>query len=153
MRSDGSPVSGSVAARIIPFDSTPMSFAGARFATKTNFRPTSCSAVYAVAMPPTIVRTSSPSFTVIFISFFDFSTFSAAITSPTRRSIFMKSEIEILLSDAAGDAERRGLLRRDLLRRGDDASGAVSAPVLPPAAGDGAGDAPPTAEPPAAAPA
>ena len=44
MRSDGSPVSGSVAARIIPFDSTPMSFAGARFATKTNFLPTSCSA-------------------------------------------------------------------------------------------------------------
>ena len=45
MRSDGAPVSGSVAARIIPFDSTPMSFAGARFATKTNFFPTSCSGV------------------------------------------------------------------------------------------------------------
>ena len=45
MRSEGSPVSGSVAARIMPFDSTPMSFAGARFATKTNFLPTSCSGV------------------------------------------------------------------------------------------------------------
>ena len=45
VRSEGSPVPGSEAARIIPFDSIPISLAGARFATKTNFLPTSCSAV------------------------------------------------------------------------------------------------------------
>ena len=44
-RSDGSPVPGSEAARTIPFDSIPISFAGRRFATTTTFRPTSCSAV------------------------------------------------------------------------------------------------------------
>src|SRR5450756_2390699 len=55
-------------------------------------------------MPPTIVRTSSPILTVIFISFLDFSIFSAAITSPTRKSIFRKSSMEIFVSD--GDGER-----------------------------------------------
>ena len=44
-RSEGSPVPGSEAARTMPFDSIPMSFAGMRFATTTTFRPTSCSAV------------------------------------------------------------------------------------------------------------
>ena len=98
-------------------------------------------------MPPTIVRTSSPILTVIFISFFDFSTFSAAITSPTRRSSLRKSSMGILVSDGDGDGER--------FLEGEEtgASGAVSAPELPPAAGDGAGDAPSAAGPPAAAPA
>ena len=43
-RSDGSPVSPTVAASTIPFDSTPMSLAGFRFATiTTTFLPTSAS--------------------------------------------------------------------------------------------------------------
>src|SRR5512141_2507767 len=40
------------------------------------------------------------------MSFFDFSTFSAAITSPTRRSSFRKSEIGILASEEEGTRER-----------------------------------------------
>src|SRR5205085_1358337 len=52
--SDGSPVSPTAAARTIPFDSTPMSFAGLRFATMTTFLPTSSSAEYFAAIPATI---------------------------------------------------------------------------------------------------
>ena len=59
------------------------------FATMTILRPTSSSGEYFVAMPATIVRSSSPVNTVSFISFFDFSTRSAARTSATRRSISM----------------------------------------------------------------
>ena len=48
-RSDGSPASPTVAARTIPLDSTPMSFAGFRFATMTTFFPTSASGSYRFA--------------------------------------------------------------------------------------------------------
>ena len=56
----------------MPLDSMPISLAGCRLATITIFRPTSSSGVYLVAMPATMVRSSSPVKTVIFISFFDF---------------------------------------------------------------------------------
>src|SRR5437867_4178858 len=87
LRSDGSPPI--EAASTIPFDSMPISFAGCRFATITTFLPTNSSGVYLVAMPATSVRSFSPSNPVILISFFDFSTFSAARISATRRSISM----------------------------------------------------------------
>ena len=44
-----------------------------------------------LARPATIVRTSVPTSTVSFSSFFDFGTRSAASTLATRRSTFMKS--------------------------------------------------------------
>ena len=50
-------------------------------------------------MPATSVRISSPTFTVSLRSFFDLATFSAATTSATRRSTFLKSSSVILEAD------------------------------------------------------
>src|SRR5262245_61774171 len=58
--STGFPSSPTDAARTIPFDSTPMSFAGFRFATTTMLRPTSAPGSYCAAMPATICRRSPP---------------------------------------------------------------------------------------------
>src|SRR5262249_21335697 len=57
--SSGSPPSG-LAARIMPFDSMPISVAGLRFATMTTERPMRASGSYASAMPATSVRCSKP---------------------------------------------------------------------------------------------
>ena len=77
LNSDGSPSID--AASTIPFDSIPISLAGSRFATMTIFRPTTSPGVYFVAMPATIVRSSSPVKIVILISFFDFGTRSGMV--------------------------------------------------------------------------
>ena len=83
------------AASTIPLDSTPIKVAGWRLATMTTLRPTSASGSYCSAMPATTVRVSSPTLTVSLRSFFDFATFSAASTSATRSSTFMKSSMGI----------------------------------------------------------
>jgi len=67
--------------------------------------------VYLAAIPATIVRSSSPVETVIFISFFDFGTRSAARTSATRRSICRTDRSNLR-------HVRRRRLRRFLHRRG-----------------------------------
>src|SRR5436853_3602775 len=59
LTSIGFPPSGE-AANIIPFDSSPRSFLGARFATITTLRPTRVSGAYASAIPATTCRTSFP---------------------------------------------------------------------------------------------
>src|SRR6185369_13640892 len=79
----GLPPSG-LAARTIPFDSIPISFAGFRLKTITTVLPMSASGSYASAMPATSVRCSVPTSTVSFSSFFDFSTFSAVSTFAVR---------------------------------------------------------------------
>ena len=71
----------------MPFDSTPASFAGSRFAMNTTLRPTSVSGGWDLARPATIWRTPAPSSTSRRSSFLDFGTASAAATRPTRNSI------------------------------------------------------------------
>ncbi len=92
----------------MPFDSMPINVAGFKFATIATWRPTSCSGSYASAMPATSVRCSEPRSIDIFISFFDLGTRSAVSTLAMRRSIFMKSSIEMRVSmghkDATGSA-------------------------------------------------
>src|SRR5262249_30620712 len=89
-----------LAARTIPFDSIPISFAGFRLKTTTTVRPTSASGSYASAMPATSVRCSLPTSTWSLISLLDFGTRSAASTFATRSSTFMKSSIEIRAGSA-----------------------------------------------------
>src|SRR6202050_3812118 len=64
----GFPSGPAAAATIMPLDSTPRSFLGARFTTTATLRPTSFSGSWAVAIPATICRTSSPMSTVSFSS-------------------------------------------------------------------------------------
>src|SRR5215831_842888 len=70
----------SPAARTIPWDSTPISFAGLRFATITIVFPTSASGSYFLPMPATIWRCSLPRLTCNLMSFSDFGTRSAVST-------------------------------------------------------------------------
>src|SRR5215467_15393938 len=70
----------SPAARTIPWDSTPISFAGLRFATITIVFPTSASGPYFLPMPATIWRCSLPRLTCNLMSFSDFGTRSAVST-------------------------------------------------------------------------
>src|SRR5882724_10067554 len=80
------------AATIMPFDSTPRSLRGARFATITTIRPINCSGVYASAIPAINVRGSaSPISTFKCKSLSAPLTRSAETTSPTRRSTLAKS--------------------------------------------------------------
>ena len=93
----GLPPSG-LAASTMPFDSIPISFAGFRLNTTTTVLPTSDSGSYASAMPATSVRCSDPTSTWSFSNRLDFGTRSAARTTATRSSTFMKSSIEIRAS-------------------------------------------------------
>ena len=70
-RAPASPPSG-LAARIMPFDSMPISLAGFRLKTTPTVFPTNCSASYASAIPATSVRCSVPTSIDSFISFFEF---------------------------------------------------------------------------------
>src|SRR5262245_60327657 len=83
------------AARIIPWDSTPLSFAGLRLATMMTVLPTRLSGAYFTAIPATTVRTSVPMSTVSFRSRSAPATFSAVMTLPALRRIFWKSSIVI----------------------------------------------------------
>src|SRR5580704_9844620 len=96
--------SSSDAATIIPFDSSPRIFRGARFATITTFRPTNASGAYASAIPASTCRTSVPISISSRKSLSDFGTRSATLTSPTRNSTLAKSSIAILPSVVAADA-------------------------------------------------
>src|SRR5437867_11733878 len=90
------------AATIIPFDSNPRNFLGARLATITTLRPISVSGAYASAMPATTCRISVPRSTSSRNSLSAPLTFSATFTCPTRNSILAKSSILILPSIADG---------------------------------------------------
>jgi pyrimidine-nucleoside phosphorylase len=83
---------GPVASSIPCETSLPPKSRGARFATTTTRLPTSASGVNVSASPATIVRGSaSPRSTVRRRSLSFFGTFSHVLTSPTRRSSFVKS--------------------------------------------------------------
>src|SRR5580692_5343014 len=98
------------AATIIPFDSSPRSFLGARFATITTFLPINNSGAYDSAIPATTWRTSVPRSTSRRSNLSAPFTFSAALTCPTRSSIFAKSSMLIFPSGtgAAGFAAGAG---------------------------------------------
>src|SRR5208283_3566711 len=74
------------AATIMPFDSSPRSFLGARLATITTFLPINNSGEYDSAIPATTCRISVPRSTSKRSSLSAPFTFSAALTCPTRNS-------------------------------------------------------------------
>ena len=85
----------SSAIRIMPFDSIPLIFLGARLTTTTTCRPTISSGLKCNAIPETTVLISKPRSTSSFNSLSAFSTFSALTILPTRRSSFEKSSYTI----------------------------------------------------------
>src|ERR1700674_1940370 len=86
------------AATIIPFDSSPRSFLGARLATITTFLPINSSGAYDSAIPATTCRTSVPRSTSRRSNLSAPFTFSATFTWPTRSSTLAKSSMLILPS-------------------------------------------------------
>src|SRR6185369_6287214 len=92
------------AASTMPLLSTPMSFAGLRFATTATVLPGSDSGAYASAMPATNCRTSPPRSTMSFTSFFEPGTFSADWMRPTRSSTLAKSAMSSFSATGGGAA-------------------------------------------------
>lgn len=88
------------AAQIMPQLSTPHSFAGFRFATRTIFLPIRSSGLYHGAMPETTCLPPMPSSSWSFSSFLDFFTFSHSSTFATRRSVLPK--VSMSISSASG---------------------------------------------------
>ena len=83
------------AAKIIPQLSSPQSFAGARFATKTTFLPISSSGLYQGEMPEQTCLLPSPSFTMSLRSFLDFLIGSHSSILAHLNSTFEKSSMPI----------------------------------------------------------
>src|SRR5579872_1793183 len=100
----------SEAATIMPCDSRPRSFRGARLATITTFRPSIFSGSYASAIPATIVRgAGSPMSTFKCSNLSDPFTRSADNTRPTRRSTFPNSSM-LMVADAGLASSATGFL-------------------------------------------
>src|SRR6266404_9553010 len=132
LASTGLPPSGD-AATIMPFDSSPRSFRGARLATTTTFRPINDSGSYASAIPATSCRTSVPRSTSRRNSLSAPLTRSALLTCATRSSIFAKSSMLILPSGiaAAGFAPTGGSALTAACVAGELAAGATASGAPP----------------------
>src|SRR5262245_40730261 len=97
-----------VAARIIPWDSTPRSWAGARLATRTTLFPTSWAGWYHCLIPDTTCRTSPlPRSTFRTSSLLALACSVHSRTFPTLSWTFLKSSI-VMVAGAAGTGAGTG---------------------------------------------